>query len=117
MTFTYSKRLILLVEKIARENKIVSHRGVYLYTTGPSYETPAEIKAFRKLGADVVGMSVVPEAIVAHQMGIELLCISYISNMAAGILKKTLSHREVIETAKMVSSKLSVLIEKLIRII
>ena len=72
--------------------------GVYIAVTGPSYETPAEIRAFRALGADAVGMSTVPEAIVARHMGIEVLGISCISNMAAGILPQPLTEEEVIET-------------------
>ena len=72
--------------------------GVYIAVTGPSYETPAEIRAFRTLGADAVGMSTVPEAIVARHMGIEVLGISCISNMAAGILPQPLTEEEVIET-------------------
>jgi purine-nucleoside phosphorylase len=72
--------------------------GVYIAVTGPSYETPAEIRAFRVLGADAVGMSTVPEAIVARHMGIEVLGISCISNMAAGILPQPVTAEEVIET-------------------
>jgi len=115
MTYIYNREMILKTHKIAKSLGIRTHIGIYLSTRGPSYETPAEIKAFRKLGADVVGMSVVPEAIVAHQSKIELLCISYVSNMAAGILKKTLSHEEVIETGKQVSKKLISLLNQLIK--
>src|SRR3954463_5705406 len=78
--------------------KINIHEGVYIAVSGPSYETPAEIRAFRTMGADAVGMSTVAEAIVARHMGIEVLGISCISNMAAGILPQSLTEEEVIET-------------------
>jgi purine-nucleoside phosphorylase len=74
-------------------------RGVYLAVSGPNYETPAEIRAFANLGADAVGMSTVPEAIVARQCGLKVAAISCITNLAAGISKKHLSHVEVLETA------------------
>ncbi|MFN3966998.1 MAG: purine-nucleoside phosphorylase, partial [Endomicrobiia bacterium] len=115
MTYTYNRDLISKTLKIAKSLGIKIHIGVYLATRGPSYETPAEIDAFRKFGADVVGMSVVPEAIVAHQAGINILCLSYISNMASGISKKILSHEEVIETGNKVSKKLILLLEELIK--
>ena len=75
--------------------------GVYIGCTGPSYETPAEIRAIRTIGASAVGMSSVPEAIVCVHSGIKVLGISCISNMAAGILEQKLSHQEVIDTGKM----------------
>ena len=98
MSEVYSKRLRQLAFEAAREAGIPVQKGVYIAVTGPSYETPAEIRAFRTLGADAVGMSTVPEAIVANQMGIEVLGISCISNMAAGILPQPLTEEEVIET-------------------
>jgi purine-nucleoside phosphorylase len=79
-------------------------RGVYLAVSGPSYETPAEIRAFARLGADAVGMSTVPEAIVARQCGLRVAAISCITNLAAGISKKRLSHAEVMETAEKVKT-------------
>ena len=87
--------------------------GTYLWTTGPSYETPAEIKAFRNLGADMVGMSTVPEVIVANYRKIKVLGISCISNMAAGILNKPLTHEEVIEVTGSIKDKF----KRLIRVI
>jgi purine-nucleoside phosphorylase len=73
--------------------------GVYVAVSGPSYETPAEIRAFRTLGADAVGMSTVPEAIVARHMDVEVLAISCIANLAAGMEDTTLSEQDVLETA------------------
>lgn len=110
MTFAYDAELRKLVREI--DTKI--REGVYIAVRGPSYETPSEINAFRRLGADVVGMSVVPEVIVAAQVGMRVLALTYISNMAAGVLKKKLSHEEVIETGKKVAEKLVKLIFKII---
>lgn len=102
MSEVYSKRLRAIADDVAREaNQHVEH-GVYIAVTGPSYETPAEIRAFRVIGADAVGMSTVPEAIVARHMGIEVLGISCISNMAAGILPQAVTAEEVIETTSRV---------------
>ncbi|HXT71947.1 MAG TPA: purine-nucleoside phosphorylase [Vicinamibacterales bacterium] len=98
MSEVYSKRLRGIAEEVAREQGLSIEHGVYIAVTGPSYETPAEIRAFRTMGADAVGMSTVPEAIVARHMGIEVLGISCISNMAAGILPQPLTEEEVIET-------------------
>jgi purine-nucleoside phosphorylase len=79
--------------------KLKLQRGVYLAVSGPSYETPAEIRAFARLGADAVGMSTVPEAIVARQYGLRVAAVSCITNLAAGRSRKKLSHAEVLETA------------------
>ena len=99
MSEVYTRRLRAIVDEAAGAAGIVVAHGVYLAVAGPSYETPAEILAFRALGADAVGMSTVPEAIVARQMGLEVLAISCIANMAAGMLPQPLSAGEVIETA------------------
>lgn len=98
MTQVYDARLAELLFKAGRERKIKLRRGVYLAVCGPSYETPAEIRAFAKLGADAVGMSTVPEAMAARQGGLNVAAISCITNAAAGIGGK-LSHAEVLETA------------------
>ncbi len=93
MSEVYSRRLRGLAEEAAKAAGLALEHGVYVAVTGPSYETPAEIRAFRTIGADAVGMSTVPEAIVARHMGIEVLGISCISNMAAGILPQPLERR------------------------
>ncbi|MCD6545547.1 MAG: purine-nucleoside phosphorylase [Thermotogae bacterium] len=98
------------IESISRKFEDLK-RGVYIFVTGPSYETPSEIKMFRKLGADMVGMSTVPEIITASSLGIRVLGFSCITNMAAGILEKPLSHQEVIEVSKMVKDKFKKLIK------
>jgi purine-nucleoside phosphorylase len=90
--------------EVARQKKIRLRQGVYLGLPGPSFETPAEIRMCRTLGADAVGMSTIPEVIVANHMGVRVLGISCITNMAAGILPRKLSHEEVMETADRVSS-------------
>ena len=99
-------------ERAAREN-IPLAEGVYLMCSGPNYETPAEIRAFRTLGADAVGMSTVPEALVAGHCGMQVVGVSCITNMAAGVLPAKLSHAEVIETA----AKVHDLFQKLVDVI
>src|ERR1051326_5094708 len=89
-------------------------RGIYAALTGPSYETPAEIRMLRLLGADAVGMSTVPEAIVARQMGLRVLGISCITNMAAGVLDKPINHEEVIETGERVRETFAELLRRVI---
>ncbi len=89
-------------------------RGIYAALTGPSYETPAEIRMLRLLGADAVGMSTVPEAIVARHMGLRVLGISCITNMAAGVLDKPINHEEVIETGERVRETFAELLRRVI---
>jgi purine-nucleoside phosphorylase len=110
----YSLRLQELAFRIAAELNMTLRKGVYIGVSGPSYETPAEIRMFRTLGADAVGMSTVPEVIVAAHCGMEVLGISCISNMAAGILDQPLSHEEVMETAERVKEKFTKLIKGII---
>lgn len=98
-TNIYSTTLREKLKKKAEKNNIKLQQGVYLMCSGPSYETPAEIRMFEKWGADAVGMSTVPEAIVAAHCGIKVIGISCITNLAAGISKESLSHAEVIEIA------------------
>jgi purine-nucleoside phosphorylase len=102
LTEAYDKKLRELLFKAGKISKLKLQRGVYLAVSGPCYETPAEIRAFAKLGADAVGMSTVPEAIAARQCGLRVAGISCITNLAAGISKQNLSHTEVLETAERV---------------
>jgi purine-nucleoside phosphorylase len=114
MTEVYSRRLRAVADEAARAVRVPVEHGVYIAVHGPSYETPAEIYAFRTLGADAVGMSTVPEAIVARHMGLEVLGISCISNMAAGILPHPLHHDEVLETTRRVRAQFVALVEGII---
>lgn len=98
----YDPALSALAVAAAKESKTKLRQGVYMAVSGPSYETPAEIKAFTRLGADAVGMSTVPETIAARQCGLRVAAISCITNLAAGISKAPLSHEEVLETAERV---------------
>ena len=100
MSYTYTPELRKLALSVAEKLGIELKTGVYLACSGPSYETPAEIKAFRTLGADVVGMSTVPEAIAASHCGLNVLAFSLVSNMAAGVLDRKLTEEEVIEEGK-----------------
>jgi purine-nucleoside phosphorylase len=114
MSEVYSKRLRGLADTVARAQGLRIGHGVYVAVHGPSYETPAEIRAFRTMGADAVGMSTVPEAIVARHMGIEVLGISCITNAAAGVLPQPLNHAEVMEVAKQVKGAFAALLEGII---
>jgi purine-nucleoside phosphorylase len=102
LTNVYSPRLRRLADEAAAARSLTLRHGVYAACQGPSYETPAEVRYLRIIGADAVGMSTVPEAIVARHMGIEVLGISCITNFAAGVLPQPLNHDEVLETAKRV---------------
>jgi purine-nucleoside phosphorylase len=114
MSEVYSKRLRGLADTVARAQGLRVGHGVYVAVHGPSYETPAEIRFFRTIGADAVGMSTVPEAIVARQMGIEVLGISCITNAAAGVLPQPLNHAEVMEVAQQVKGAFAALLEGII---
>ncbi|MVP00107.1 purine-nucleoside phosphorylase [Paenibacillus lutrae] len=105
MSEAYSRRLGKLAHGVAEKQNFSLREGVYLGLLGPTYETPAEIRMIRTLGADAVGMSTVPEVIVARHAGMEVLGFSCISNMAAGILDQPLSHQEVMETTERVKPK------------
>jgi purine-nucleoside phosphorylase len=105
MTQTYDGNLAGLLRNAGKKCKLKLRTGVYLAVSGPSYETPAEIRAFTRLGADAVGMSTVPEAIVARQCGLRVAAVSCITNLAAGIGKENLSHTEVLETAERVKTQ------------
>jgi purine-nucleoside phosphorylase len=111
MTEVYSKRLRALADSVAAEQGLKIAHGVYVAVHGPSYETPAEIRFLRTIGADAVGMSTVPEAIVARHMGVEVLGISCITNAAAGVLPQPLDHNEVMEVARRERDAIAVLLE------
>jgi purine-nucleoside phosphorylase len=114
MSEVYSKRLRQLAVDAARDAGVPLARGVYVALLGPSYETPAEIRFLRTIGADAVGMSTVPEAIAARHMGVEVLGISCITNAAAGVLPKPLVHDEVMEVARRVRGQFSSLLEGIV---
>jgi purine-nucleoside phosphorylase len=114
MTEVYSPRLRAVASEAAEALDLALARGVYAAVHGPSYETPAEIRYLRTIGADAVGMSTVPEAIAARHMGLEVLAISCITNMAAGVLPGPLHHDEVMETARRVRADFSALLEGII---
>jgi purine-nucleoside phosphorylase len=105
LTCAYDTGLRRLLSRAARQCGMRLRPGVYLAVCGPSYETPAEIRAFARLGADAVGMSTVPEAIVARQCGMKVAAVSCITNLAAGRGRKSLSHAEVLETAERVKNR------------
>jgi len=114
MSEVYSSRLRRIADQAAAAAGVPVTHGVYVATHGPSYETPAEIRFFRSIGADAVGMSTVPEAIAARHMGLEVLGISCITNMAAGVLPGPLNHDEVMETARRVRGSFIALLEGIV---
>jgi purine-nucleoside phosphorylase len=111
LTEVYEAELQRLLKKAAGKAKVRFSTGVYLAVSGPSYETPAEIRAFAKLGADAVGMSTVPEAIVARQCGLRVAGLSCITNLAAGRSKTKLSHKEVLEAGEKAKPAAGLLLE------
>ena len=115
MSEVYNEELIELAEDIAEKLGISYQKGVYVATTGPSYETPAEIMMFRKLGGNAVGMSTVPEAIVANYCGLKVLGISCLTNYAAGVADYPLNHQEVIDTANRVKESFKELLSEFIK--
>ena len=114
MTEVYSRELQELVTQEARDLGTTVRRGIYAALPGPSYETPAEIHMLRSYGADAVGMSTVPEAIVARHMGMKVIGISCITNMAAGITEETINHEEVMETGQKVRETFTQLLRRII---
>ena len=117
MTYAYSRELFDVARRASKSTGIRLFEGVYAYAPGAQYETPAEIRAFSKLGADAVGMSTVPEVVAARHASMNVLAISCITNMAAGILDRALDHREVLETSKRVSNDFSSLISEIVKTI
>lgn len=116
MTHAYDKKLCALAREEAKRLSIPLQEGVYMFFAGPSYETPAEVRSARILGADAVGMSTVPEAIAASQMRMKVLGISCITNMAAGILDQPLNHTEVMETSDRVKEAFTSLVRNVTRL-
>jgi purine-nucleoside phosphorylase len=114
MSKVYSEKFRGMAHAVAREQGIDVCDGVYAAITGPSYETPAEIRFLRNVGADMVGMSTVPEVIVARHMGIDVLAIGCVTNFGAGMLDKPISHEEVLEVGRQVYGKFSALLRALI---
>jgi purine-nucleoside phosphorylase len=114
MTQAYSPQLRQLARDEAQKQGWALKEGVYIATLGPSYETPAEIRAFRTLGADLVGMSTVHEVIAARHMSLEVLGFSVVTNMAAGVLDKPINHNEVMETGRRIAGQFTGLIKALI---
>jgi len=110
MTEAYAKPLRQLAEQVAKSNDFTLASGVYAGLSGPTYETPAEIRMLRTLGADAVGMSTVPEVIAANHLGMNVLGISCITNAAAGISGQKLSHQEVMDTAEQTKQRFVILL-------
>ena len=111
---TLDRELLNKAKSIAIKNGISTKEGVYCWTKGPSYETAAEIRMMASMGADAVGMSTVPEIMVAHNYGIEIIGISCITNMATGISLTKLNHEEVTETANRVKNNFTKLVNEII---
>ena len=115
MTFAYDREYIAILKRIAEKYPATVHSGVYLGLTGPNYETPAEIRAFRTLGADAVGMSTIPEVLAARQRNMRVCGISLISNMAAGVLDQKLTEEEVLEAGRAAQPVFSGIVTDFIR--
>jgi purine-nucleoside phosphorylase len=103
MTDAYDRALRAAAVDVARRTGVELHEGIYMWCLGPQFETPAEIRMFRLLGADAVGMSTVPETILARRIGMKVLALSLMTNMAAGLSDETLSHAHTLEQAKRVT--------------
>ncbi|HSE98758.1 MAG TPA: purine-nucleoside phosphorylase, partial [Blastocatellia bacterium] len=114
MTSVYTPAYIAAAHEVAREMGLVLAEGVYLALRGPSYETPAEVRMLKDLGGDALGMSTVPEAIVARHSGMNVLAISCITNIAAGLTRREINHEEVMEVGARAGLQLSELILRLI---
>lgn len=115
MSEIYDKELRDIIEETAKENEIEIQKGIYAQLTGPSFESPAEIQMFHKLGIDAVGMSTVVEAIAANHMGMKICCISFISNLAAGMNPNPLTHAEVQEAADKAAPRFKKLVTEAVK--
>jgi purine-nucleoside phosphorylase len=114
MSNAYDSRFRALIDETARELCVPLRHGVYAMMCGPSFETPAEIRMLRALGVDAVGMSTVPEVIAANHCGLRTAAISCITNMAAGILPRPLTHEEVVETGRLAAEKFGLLVRHVV---
>ena len=117
MTHTYSADLANTFRTAASNKALKLHEGVFLIVTGPNFETPAEIRAFQILGGDVVGMSMVPEAMVARHAGMEIAALSMVTNLAAGMTGQALSHEETLEEGQKAAQNLSTLLHEFMAIV
>lgn len=117
MSETFNKDLSKKLKEVIEKHTDKAQEGVYAYMKGPTFETPAEIRALRVLGADAVGLSTVPEAIVAHHCGIKSVAVSCITNMAAGVLDEILSYDDVKQTAEKVKIKFKEIIKEYVKLI
>ena len=115
MTHAYTQRLQGIAKRVAEKQGLPLQEGVYMFCAGPAYETPAEVRLARTLGADLVGMSTVPEVLAASHAGMEILGFSLVTNAAAGITGEALTEEEVLETANQAKSRFSALIRGCIR--
>ncbi len=115
MEDAYSEKMRKKLFSLGEDLKIPLTEGVYISTIGPSFETPAEIRAFQKWGADVVGMSVVPEVIVARHCGMEVAAIALVTNLAAGLHKGVLSHEETLRGAKLGAANMLKLVREFVK--
>lgn len=117
MTEAYDKKIISAMEKIFQETSTRYHKGIYCAVSGPTYETPAEVRYLKLIGGKAVGMSTVPEVIAANHLGLRVGALSCITNLAAGISRQKLTHEEVTQAAKNVEQKFSAIMKKLIETI
>lgn len=117
MTEAYDKKIVAAMESIFEKNQTRYHKGVYCGVTGPTYETPAEVRYLKLIGGKAVGMSTVPETIAANHLGLRVGAVSCITNLAAGISTHKLSHDEVTETAKLVEIKFTDFLKELVQTI
>ena len=115
MTEAYDKKIVTIMESIFTEQQTRFHKGIYCGVTGPTYETPAEVRYLKGIGGKAVGMSTVPETIAANHLGLRVGAVSCITNLAAGISSNKLSHDEVTETAKLVEIKFTNFLKALIQ--
>lgn len=115
MTEAYDRKLIGQLEFVFRQKKINFHRGVYAGVSGPTYETPAEVRYLRMIGCSAVGMSTVPETIAANHLGLRVAALSCITNLAAGLSAHKLTHEEVTETARRVEKDFATVLEDFIK--